>query len=128
MGSKLSLWVMIASQRQYSLDFSEKFKIYSMFKRISSLSKIILVNYFQVNGRSLVYSIMEKKYVEWKLSLWVMIASQIQYSLDFSEEFKIPSILKIITSLIQNKFSKLFSGKWTVLSINIMEKNMWNGN
>ena len=51
---KLSLWVMIASQRQYSLDFSEKFKIYCILKRITSLYKIILVNYFQVNGRSLV--------------------------------------------------------------------------
>ena len=49
----LSLWVMMASQRQYSLDFSEKFKIYCILKRITSLYKIILVNYFHVNGRSL---------------------------------------------------------------------------
>ena len=51
---KLSLWVMIASQRQYSREFSEKFKIYCILKRVTSLYKIILVNYFQVNGRSLV--------------------------------------------------------------------------
>ena len=51
---KLSLWVMIASQRQYSLDFSEKIKIHCILKRITSLYKIILVNYFRVNGRFLV--------------------------------------------------------------------------
>ena len=37
-----------------SLDISEKFKIYCILKIITSLYKIILVNYFQVNGRSLV--------------------------------------------------------------------------
>ena len=51
-----------------------------------------------------------------------MIASQRQYSLDFSEKFKIYCILKRNNQLLQNNFSKLFSGKWTVLSINIMEK------
>ena len=50
---KLSVWVMFASQRQYYLDFSEKFKIYCILKIITSLYKISLVNYFQVNGRSL---------------------------------------------------------------------------
>ena len=59
---------MIASQRQYSLDFSEKFKIYSILKRITSLYKIILVNYFQVNGRSSEQILWENN-VEWKLSL-----------------------------------------------------------
>ena len=45
-------------------------------------------------------------------------------------QWKIQNILYIKKNnqLIQNNFSKLFSGKWTVLSINIMEKNMWNGN
>ena len=51
---KLSLWDMIASQRQYSMDFSEKFKIYFILKIITSLYKISLVTYFPVNGRSLV--------------------------------------------------------------------------
>ena len=51
---KLSLWDMIASQRQYSMDFSEKFKIYFILKIITSLCKISLVTYFPVNGRSLV--------------------------------------------------------------------------
>ena len=59
---------MIASQRQYSLDFSEKFKIYSILKIITSLYIIILVNFGQVNGRSL-EQILWKKNVEWKLSL-----------------------------------------------------------
>ena len=45
---------MIASQKQYSRDISEKFKIYCILKIITSLYYIILVNYFQVNGRSLV--------------------------------------------------------------------------
>ena len=58
---------MTASQRQYSLDFIEKFKIYCILKRITSLYKIILVNYFQVNGRSLEQILWGKK-VEWKLS------------------------------------------------------------
>ena len=96
---KLSLWVMIASQRQYSLCFSEKFKIYCIVKRITSLYKIILINYFQVKWTVLSINILEKKYVEWKLSLWIRIASQRQYSLDFSEKFKIYCILKRITSL-----------------------------
>ena len=45
-------------------------------------------------------------------------------------QWKIQNILyfKKNNQLIQNNFSKLFSGKWTVLSINIMEKNMWNWN
>ena len=43
---ELSLWVMISSQRQYSLDFSEKLKIYCILKSITSLYNIILVNYF----------------------------------------------------------------------------------
>ena len=43
---------------------------------------------------------------------------------------KIQNILYITNNnqLIQNNFSKLFSVKWTVLSINIMEKKMWDGN
>ena len=51
---------MIAWQRQYSPDFNEKFNIYSILKRITSLYKIILVNYFPVNGRSFV-QILRKK-------------------------------------------------------------------
>ena len=41
-------------------------------------------------------------------------------------QWKIQNILyfKKSNQLIQNNFSKLFSGKWTVLSINIMEKNI----
>ena len=35
---------------------------------------------------------------------------------------------KVNNQLIQNNFRKLFSGKWTVLSINIMGSNMWRGN
>ena len=43
---------------------------------------------------------------------------------------KIQNILYITNNnqLIQNNFSKLFSGKWTFLSKNIMEKIMWDGN
>ena len=59
---------MIASQRQYSLDFIEKFKLYSILKRKTSLYKLILINYFQVNGRSLEQILWGKK-VECKLSL-----------------------------------------------------------
>ena len=45
-------------------------------------------------------------------------------------QWKIQNIqyFKKKNQLIQDNFSKLFSGKWTVLNINIMEKNMWNGN
>ena len=50
-----------------------------------------------------------------------MIASQRQYSLDFSEKLNILYI-KNNNQLILYNLSKLFSGKWTVLSINIMEK------
>ena len=50
-----------------------------------------------------------------------MIASQRQYSLDFSEKLNILYIKKN-NQLIQNNFSKLFSGKWTVLRTNIMGK------
>ena len=35
--TELSFRIIIASQRQYSLDFSEKFKIYYILKRITSL-------------------------------------------------------------------------------------------
>ena len=94
---KLSLWDMISSQSLYSLDFSEKFKIYSILKIITSLYKIILVNYFQVNERSLVY-ILWKTICGMEIK-WVMIASQRQYSMDFTEKFNIYSILKRITSI-----------------------------
>ena len=50
-----------------------------------------------------------------------MIASQRQYSLDFSEKLNI-LYFKRNNQLIENNFSKLFSGKWTILSINMMEK------
>ena len=45
-------------------------------------------------------------------------------------QWKIQNIqyFKVNNQLIQNNFSKLFSGKWTVLSINIVESNMWRGN
>ena len=56
-----------------------------------------------------------------------MIASQRQYFLDFSEKLYI-LYFKNNNQLILYNLSKLFSGKWTVLSINIMEKKMWNGN
>ena len=41
-------------------------------------------------------------------------------------QWKIQNIqyFKVNNQLIQNNFSKLFSGKWTVLNINIMEKNI----
>ena len=41
-------------------------------------------------------------------------------------QWKIQNIqyFKMSNLLIQNNFSKLLSGKWTVLSINIMEKNI----
>ena len=52
-----------------------------------------------------------------------MIASQRQYSLDFIEKLKI-LYFKKNNQHIENNFSKLFSGKWTVLSINIMEKKL----
>ena len=57
-----------------------------------------------------------------------MIASQRQYSRDFREKIQNILYFKKSNLLIQNNFSKLFSGKWTVLSINIMESNMWRGN
>ena len=48
-----------------------------------------------------------------------MIASQRQHSQDFSKNSK---YVKKDIQLIQNNFSQLFSGKWTVLGINIMDK------
>ena len=57
-----------------------------------------------------------------------MIASQRQYSRDFREKIQNILYFKKSNLLIQNNFSKLFSGKWTVLSINTMESNMWRGN
>ena len=114
---------MIASQRQYSLDFSEKFKIYSILKRRTSLYKIILVNYFQVNGRSL-------EQILWKkicgMEIKFMRHDCIAKTIFPGFQWKIQNILYIKNNnqLIQNNFSKLFSGKWTVLSINIMEKTI----
>ena len=44
-------------------------------------------------------------------------------------QWKFQNILYIKNNnqLMQNKFSNLFSGKWTVLSLDIMEKKIWNG-
>ena len=74
--------------------FSMKFIL-----RIVHLPENNLLKLFWGKWTVLSINIMEKKYVEGKLSLWVMIASQKQYSLDFSEKFKIFCILKRITSL-----------------------------
>ena len=106
---KLSLWVMIASQRQYSLDFSEKFKIYCNLKRITSLYKIILLNYFQVNGRSLVEILWKKKCgMEIKFSSHVSIAKTIFPGFQWKIQNKL--YFKKNNQLMQNYFSKLFSG------------------
>ena len=106
---KLSLWVMIASQRQYSLDFSEKFKIYCNLKRITSLYKIILLKYFQVNGRSLVEILWKKKCgMEIKFSSHVSIAKTIFPGFQWKIQNKL--YFKKNNQLIQNYFSKLFSG------------------
>ena len=106
-----------------SLDFSEKFKIYSILKIITSLYIIILVNFFQVNGRSL-EQILWKKIcgMEIKFMRHDFIAKPIFPGF----QWKIQNILYIKNNnqLIQYNFSKLFSGKWTVLSLNILEKNI----
>ena len=84
---------------------------------IKNNNQLIQYNFSKLfSGKWTVLSIsnMEKKYVEWKLSVWVMFASQRQYSLDFSEKFKIYCILKRSNQLIHNNFSKFFSSKWTV--------------
>ena len=98
------------------------------FKKNNQLIQNNFNKLFSGKWTVLSINIKEKKYVEWKLSLWVMIASQRQYSLDFSEKFKIYCILKRITSLYKIILLNYFQVKWTVLSINILEKNMWNGN
>ena len=54
-----------------------------------------------------------------------MIASQTPYSLDFSEKLNIIQYFKKNNQLIQNKFSKLFSGKWAVLSIKYYGKKIY---
>ena len=79
--------------------FQWKIQYIQYFKKNNQLIQNNFSKLFSGKWTVLSISIMEKKYVEWKLSLWVMIASQIQYSLDFNEEFKIHCILKIITSL-----------------------------
>ena len=70
-------------------------------------------------------NIMEKKYVEWEIKF--MSHDSIAKTILPGFQWKIQNILyfKKNNQLIQNNFSKLFSGKWTVLSINIMEKNIW---
>ena len=96
---KLSLWVMIASQRQYSQGFQWRIQNILYIKKNNQLIQNNFSKLFSGKWTVLCTNIMEKKYVEWKLSLWVIIASQRQYSLDFSEKFKIYCILKRITSL-----------------------------
>ena len=96
---KLSLWVMIASQRTIFPGFQWKIQNILYFRKNNQLIQNNFSKLFSGKWTVLSINIMEKKYVEWKLSLWVMISSQRQYSLDFSEKFKKYCILKRITSL-----------------------------
>ena len=98
------------------------------FKKSNQLTQNNFSKLFSGKWTVLSINIMEKNICGREIE--VMSHDFIANSIFPGFQWKIQNIqyFKVNNQLIQNNFSKLFSGKWTVLNINIMEKNMWNGN